>query len=212
MNDYTWPLSTAQNYLVHYGTKGMQWGNRKYQYRDGSLTPAGRERYYRNLHGSNSFTGIIGSRITGKYKDGTETYTHYRNRAAKAGKGMIDADSDYTGPIGNYFGERRMRKYGKGMNTKTINAGKQIYKTERTANVVANVGSIAGGMLGKYAGTAVSSLTNNETAETGATMLATYAARYATNRIIKTKVYGSEANQRAEATIADAYERKTSRR
>lgn len=33
------------NELYHYGVKGQQWGVRKYQYADGSLTPAGRKRY-----------------------------------------------------------------------------------------------------------------------------------------------------------------------
>ena len=31
--------------LVHYGIKGQKWGRRQYQNKDGSLTPAGRERY-----------------------------------------------------------------------------------------------------------------------------------------------------------------------
>ena len=31
--------------ILHYGTVGMHHGVRKYQYKDGSLTPAGRERY-----------------------------------------------------------------------------------------------------------------------------------------------------------------------
>lgn len=31
--------------LVHYGTKDMKWGRRLYQYKDGSLTPLGREHY-----------------------------------------------------------------------------------------------------------------------------------------------------------------------
>lgn len=31
--------------LQHWGIKGMKWGERKYQYKDGSLTPEGRERY-----------------------------------------------------------------------------------------------------------------------------------------------------------------------
>lgn len=33
------------NELYHEGTKGMHWGVRRYQYKDGSLTPAGRRRY-----------------------------------------------------------------------------------------------------------------------------------------------------------------------
>ena len=31
--------------LYHYGTKGQKWGNRRYQYEDGSLTPEGKIRY-----------------------------------------------------------------------------------------------------------------------------------------------------------------------
>lgn len=32
--------------LCHYGVKGMKWGVRRYQKKDGSLTPAGKKRYY----------------------------------------------------------------------------------------------------------------------------------------------------------------------
>lgn len=31
--------------LEHYGIRGMKWGIRRYQNKDGSLTPAGRQRY-----------------------------------------------------------------------------------------------------------------------------------------------------------------------
>ena len=34
------------NYLAHHGVKGQKWGVRRYQYKDGSLTPAGKRRYY----------------------------------------------------------------------------------------------------------------------------------------------------------------------
>ena len=33
------------NYIKHYGIKGQKWGRRLYQNKDGSLTPAGKERY-----------------------------------------------------------------------------------------------------------------------------------------------------------------------
>lgn len=34
--------------LYHHGTKGMKWGIRRYQNKDGSLTNAGKKRYYRD--------------------------------------------------------------------------------------------------------------------------------------------------------------------
>lgn len=45
MNNFTFSL-LQQNSLSHYGTVGMKWGIRNYQYADGSLTPAGRRHYY----------------------------------------------------------------------------------------------------------------------------------------------------------------------
>ena len=39
------------NELKHYGVLGMKWGVRRYQNKDGSLTPAGRSRY-RNPDGT----------------------------------------------------------------------------------------------------------------------------------------------------------------
>lgn len=37
------------NYLQHYGIKGMKWGIRRYQNKDGSLTSAGKRRYDRDV-------------------------------------------------------------------------------------------------------------------------------------------------------------------
>ena len=35
--------------LAHHGIKDQRWGVRRYQYKDGSLTDAGRKRYARDL-------------------------------------------------------------------------------------------------------------------------------------------------------------------
>lgn len=36
------------DYISHFGVKGMKWGIRRYQNRDGTLTPEGRKRYGRS--------------------------------------------------------------------------------------------------------------------------------------------------------------------
>lgn len=43
----TYGYYVTNNELYHHGVKGMKWGIRRYQNKDGSLTPEGEKRYYK---------------------------------------------------------------------------------------------------------------------------------------------------------------------
>ena len=68
------------NELRHWGVKGMKWGVRRYQNKDGSLTPAGDKRYAKDARAKN-FDKFDES--TGKYY-----------RQSKKGRTDLDADAD----------------------------------------------------------------------------------------------------------------------
>lgn len=49
------------NYLMHHGIKGQKWGVRRYQNKDGSLTPAGKQRYANATPGQTELYNSISS-------------------------------------------------------------------------------------------------------------------------------------------------------
>ena len=63
-------------YLQHHGVKGMRWGVRRYQNKDGSLTDAGKKRQSREYDG-------LSQKQQKKYKADPEKWARDDNMAAK---------------------------------------------------------------------------------------------------------------------------------
>ena len=110
--------------LYHYGVKGQKWGVRRYQYADGSLTPAGKKRYSNNQSNFDSFmntkvktlvnsarTTIIGKQyVDGYLSKGTafsriQTSKEFHNYAFYATYKKSDSDK-YMGLFGRNLSSR----------------------------------------------------------------------------------------------------------
>lgn len=81
--------------LVHYGTKGMRWGVRRYQNKDGSLTPAGKKRYDRDIRENNAKKKD--NRIV---IDGPDANRWVKEDARRA-KGVVDSSRDMVRELDN---------------------------------------------------------------------------------------------------------------
>lgn len=120
--------------LVHHGIKGQKWGVRRYQYADGSLTPAGRKRYSGEASSAGmTFKELVNkarTQLTGKqYADGyinsgttlarIQTAKNFENFAFYATYKKHDTDM-YMG----LFGKNLMSR-----------AASEAKRAEATANV-----------------------------------------------------------------------------
>ena len=83
------------NALYHYGTKGMKWGVRRYQNKDGSLTPAGQKRYDRDIRENNAKKKDNRINIDGP--DPSRWVKEDTNRA----KGLVDSSSSMVRELKN---------------------------------------------------------------------------------------------------------------
>ena len=84
-----------KNILNHAGIKGMKWGVRRYQNKDGSLTPEGRKRYsedYLRAHDKKSIKSMSNKELMDRNKR-LQMEKQYKdlNRKTNVGKKAINA-------------------------------------------------------------------------------------------------------------------------
>lgn len=59
----------AYDELYHWGIKGQKWGVRRYRNEDGTLTEAGRDRYYKRENAKSKIKNLLGTRSTSTLKE-----------------------------------------------------------------------------------------------------------------------------------------------
>lgn len=89
-----------QNYLMHHGIKGQEWGVRRFQNPDGTLTPEGRNRY--NQYKKHLGTYVAANRLMEYQRQGADERTAFRmeyDRRKKASDAIWDAVKGNKGNV-----------------------------------------------------------------------------------------------------------------
>ena len=107
-------------YLEHHGIKGMRWGIRRFQNKDGSLTPAGRKR---------RVSGESSSTISTKPKPKTES----KPRSSKSSKDSSGpkkpkdmSDEELRKAVNRLQMEKQYRDLYRDLNPQQISAGRRF--------------------------------------------------------------------------------------
>ena len=97
-------IITANGELCHWGIKGMKWGVRRYQNKDGSLTEAGEKRYARDIRENNAKKKDSRMQIDGPDAD---RWVKEDNRRAKD---LVDKSNSAVKDVDKYINSLPTKK------------------------------------------------------------------------------------------------------
>lgn len=135
------------NELQHHGIKGQKWGVRKYQYADGSLTPAGRKRY--NDSTSERVSSMMSQKVSYVVKSAKTQITgrQYVDTYLKEGTTFARIQTSSTFENFAFYAtykkadsDKYMGLFGKNLSSRAASAARQA---EKQSNATGNEEDIA---------------------------------------------------------------------
>lgn len=126
-----------ENELMHWGIKGMKWGVRRYQNKDGSLTPAGKKRYDKEMAKLKEEEKIAKNKLRTQAKLNKLDEKRKEIEALKSGKPIVKSTKKPSKPSVKDMSDEELRQtvnrllmeqqYAK-LNPQQVSAGQKFVK------------------------------------------------------------------------------------
>ena len=126
-----------ENELMHWGIKGMKWGVRRYQNKDGSLTPAGKKRYDKEMAKLKEEEKIAKNKLRTQAKLNKLDEKRKEIEALKSGKPIAKSTKQHSKPSVKDMSDEELRQtvnrllmeqqYAK-LNPNQVSAGQKFVK------------------------------------------------------------------------------------
>lgn len=126
-----------ENELMHWGIKGMKWGVRRYQNKDGSLTPAGKKRYDKEMAKLKEEEKIAKNKLRTQAKLNKLDEKRKEIEALKSGKPVAKSTKQHSKPSVKDMSDEELRQtvnrllmeqqYAK-LNPQQVSAGQKFVK------------------------------------------------------------------------------------
>lgn len=126
-----------ENELMHWGIKGMKWGVRRYQNKDGSLTPAGKKRYDKEMAKLKEEEKIAKNKLKTQAKLNKLDEKRKEVEALKSGKPITKSTKQHSKPSVKDMSDEELRQtvnrllmeqqYAK-LNPQQVSAGQKFVK------------------------------------------------------------------------------------